>query len=631
MKIVSVHVQAFAKLNGVNLELRDGVNPIKNVNGFGKTTMASFIRAMLYGFTYKTVGGVKDSARFAPWQGTGRFGGSMTVEHDGATYRIERFFGATAKSETLTVTNDKTGKALDLQGMEVGEYFLGLTAESYDRSAYFPQEAVELSSNDNFDSRLANLIENGADDYDKIQDKLRAYKKDYRYERGNGGKIYELDCKKRDLLQKQYEAERAERRAIEIDRLLAETEKEKQSLIKEQEQNKRKQAQLQRELARTQVSVEEQRATERLAELNEKISRVPAEFNQDFERCEDVAKQIANQPEEKTVKKFSKRTLILYAIPIIIGVVGAILGAVGVVSQSFINEGISLIIFGAVVAVFGLVVDYLIWCKSRRGTDTESKRSELVTQYLDLARKYVFVDGKDFETVKRDLWQAHVNYQGDVRERDTLKSIVKAPSADSQKAETELNEINNALTNAVERLNALAVRFGQLTEERKNLTFDSVEIEDELLTVAEQRKEAEFKYEVADVVSRLLAEAKDNLSSSYLPKLTARCSELLSQITDSPYAVVVDRNFNVKIREQGQTREMSEFSRGIREITLLCFRVALSELLYDGAIPFIIIDDAFVNFDEYNFARATKLLKQLSAHAQVVYFTCHDRMGELLK
>ncbi|MCH5159559.1 MAG: AAA family ATPase [Clostridiales bacterium] len=632
MKIISIHAQSFGKLSGVNLALKDGVNVIQNVNGFGKTTMASFIRAMLYGFTYKTAGGVKDSSRFAPWQSSGLFGGSMTVEHDGQTLRIERFFGATAKNETLTVTNDKTGKPIDLGGLQPGEFLLGLTADSYDRSAYFPQEAVELSSNDNFDNRLGNLIQNGADDYDKIQEKLRAYKKNYRFERGNGGVIYELDCKRRELLQRQADEERAERRAAEIENTLNEIEQEKQTLLNQQEQYTVKQRQLQREVAASQASPEEQRAAERLAELEEKIRRIPPEFDRDVGRCESIANELANFKEEKFVKKISKWTLIWYAIPIIIGVVAAILGITGVVSQSFINEGISLIVSGVVVAVFGLVVDYLLWRKSRHNTtNAENKQKELLAQYFGIVRKYVYVDGEDLDTAKQRLWDAYKKYGEDVRERDTLRSVMKAPSADSQMTENALNDINRALNDLAERLNALSMQVGQLTTERKGLTFDSVSIQDELLNVAEQRKQAEFEYEVADTVSRLLAEAKDNLSSSYLPRLTSRCSELLSGITQSDYAVVIDRSFNVRIREEGQTRDMSAFSRGIREITLLCFRVALSELLYDGDIPFIIIDDAFVNFDESNFLRATRLLKQLSTHAQVVYFTCHDRLGELLK
>ena len=542
MKIVSIHVQAFGKLSGVNLQLKDGVNVIQNVNGFGKTTMASFIRAMLYGFTYKTVGGVKDNARFAPWQGTGRFGGSIVVEHDGETYRIERFFGSTQRQETLTVTNEKTGKPLNLNEMQPGEFFLGLTAESYDRSAYFPQEAVELSSNDNFDSRLANLIENGADDYDKIQDRLRAYKKNLRFERGNGGVIYELDCKKRDLLQKQNEAQRAEHRAADIDRYLAQIEQEQRTLKEE------------------------------LSQEIEKAKQQPKP--QPLQAQQPQPQQAQSQP-QPVAKGYDK--LLLY--------------------------------FGIALALVGVV-------------------------FLALGAAQVITDVVAFGVSAGCLALAALSIAGNLVLKRRAKSQSDVQQIEQQTEQsTEQVEVaqNSREQDILERLNALAVNYGRLTEERKSLTFDSVAIEDELLNVANERAEAQFRYEVADTVSQLLAQAKDNLSSSYLPKLTARCSELLAQITDSNYSVVVDRSFNVKIREQGQTRDMSSFSRGIREVTLLCFRVALSELLYDGQIPFIIIDDAFVNFDENNFARATGLLRKLSAHAQVVYFTCHNRMGQLLK
>lgn len=45
MKIISLNVQSFGKLKNVRLDFNDGVNVIQNANGFGKTTMASFIRA----------------------------------------------------------------------------------------------------------------------------------------------------------------------------------------------------------------------------------------------------------------------------------------------------------------------------------------------------------------------------------------------------------------------------------------------------------------------------------------------------------------------------------------------------------------------------------------------------------
>ena len=629
MKIISVHVQDFGKLHDVKLPLNDGINVIKNSNGFGKTTMASFIRAMLYGFTYRSSGGVKDHTRFAPWQNTRRFGGSMVVSHDGQTYRIERFFGTSKAQEMLTVTNDKTGKALDIGDVQPGEYFLGLTADSYDRSAYFPQEAVSLASNDNFDSKLANLVENSSDDYDKIQNKLREYKKSLRHATGRGGKICELEDRLGALHQQQREQERAKNRAAEIEKVLQEIAEEKQELLNIQQQHKRTQAELQREIAVSQPSPEQQRNAARLAELNNALSRIPPEFDSDVKACEALAKQIDNTELHKQQKKKGVKTMLYCGIAAAaVGIVALVLGFVTTLGVIGYSVGSIALVLGAIGIAGHFILTYA--GKSQHSAVVVS-RDGLIANYMGIARKYVYVDGVEYEAVKQSLWKMHSDYLGDVRERDALQNTLIEPSTNSTKAEDELNQLNQSLSDIETRLNGISMQIGELTTERKNLVFDSVAIEDELLNVTAEMAQAQTDYEVADTVSRLLAEAKDNLSSGYLPKLTARCSQLLSQITQGSYSVEADRNFNLKIREQGQTHDMQDFSRGIREITLLCFRVALSELLYDGTIPFIIIDDAFVNFDEDNFVRATSLLKQLSKTTQVVYFTCHNRTGELLK
>ena len=98
MKILHISVAAFGKAQGVELDFGTGVNVMQNANSFGKTTIANFIRAMLYGINYTRTKAdkadderVNDVDRFAPWGLTGKFGGSMTVEHNGEKWRIERF------------------------------------------------------------------------------------------------------------------------------------------------------------------------------------------------------------------------------------------------------------------------------------------------------------------------------------------------------------------------------------------------------------------------------------------------------------------------------------------------------------------------------------------------------------
>ena len=620
MKIVSLSVASFGKLKGVNLNFRDGVNVINNINGFGKTTLASFVRAMLYGLNYTKSKGVSDVTRFTPWDGAGKYGGSMTVEHNGEQYRIERFFGSSAKQETLSVISLKTNKQLALD-TEVGEYFLGLTADSYDRSAYFPQEAVELSANDNLESRLANLVENGAEDYDKVQKNLRDFRKTLRYEKGQGGKIFELETRERQLSAELNAAVLAERRGMAIDGRLAEIQSEQKELARRQKELNARAGALQKRLAHVTVSPEEQANADKLAELEIKLSRIPPEIERDKLALDELENRISSVKNDVKPRVYPNLPLLISAV---------VLAVVGIVLFFTVPKPYGIIagVAALVLAAAGIVTSVLF-----RGAKTlpAGERDALIYEYYRIAGKYVYVNDLDYNKAVKAFWKAYSDYQGDVRARDALVGTVRKYDGGSAELESELNAANDRLNGVVNRINALAEEVGSLTQERKSLNTDRITPQEQMLAVRTEREKLVYRYEVTGKVMELLAIAKDNLSSSYLPRLCERCQELLNFVTNRRYEVVIDRAFNVKIRENGQTKAMSDFSRGIREITLLCFRIALSELLYDGQIPFVIIDDAFVNFDEDNFARATNLLKKISERGQVIYLTCHNRSGELLK
>ena len=49
MTIKELYIENFGKLSSFRLKLTEGLNTIVRDNGFGKTTLASFIKAMLYG------------------------------------------------------------------------------------------------------------------------------------------------------------------------------------------------------------------------------------------------------------------------------------------------------------------------------------------------------------------------------------------------------------------------------------------------------------------------------------------------------------------------------------------------------------------------------------------------------
>ena len=91
MRLISLHIENFGGLSDIDMDFSNGINVIRRENGWGKSTLAEFIRVMFYGLE----GGRKkeysenDRIRFQPWNGQ-FFGGEITFEAGGKTYKIER-------------------------------------------------------------------------------------------------------------------------------------------------------------------------------------------------------------------------------------------------------------------------------------------------------------------------------------------------------------------------------------------------------------------------------------------------------------------------------------------------------------------------------------------------------------
>ena len=86
MILKSCYIESFGKLKELRYEFSPTVNSFVEKNGWGKTTFAAFIKAMLYGFPQTKKSNVFENERkhYLPWMG-GRYGGSITFETHGKT------------------------------------------------------------------------------------------------------------------------------------------------------------------------------------------------------------------------------------------------------------------------------------------------------------------------------------------------------------------------------------------------------------------------------------------------------------------------------------------------------------------------------------------------------------------
>ena len=194
MKLVSLYIENFGGLSQYSLTFGDGVTVVQEPNGFGKTTLAEFIRAMFYGFPRKTKTLEKSRRqKYTPWNG-GKCGGNLVFELEGQRYRIERTFGATPKSDTFKLIDLSTGKKSGRFSEEIGQELFQLDGDSFERSTYMPQLRDSGSFTTNtIQAKLSDLVEDTGDinNFDKAVDTLKSKRSTFIPYRGSGGSVAE--------------------------------------------------------------------------------------------------------------------------------------------------------------------------------------------------------------------------------------------------------------------------------------------------------------------------------------------------------------------------------------------------------------------------------------------------------
>ena len=104
MEIRELHLKHYGKFENHQILLRPGVNIIYGGNETGKTTVHSFICAMLFGIS-RARGKAARSDEYQlrqPWDAPGAFLGSMKIESRGQIYRIDRCFDRSTQPLRLT-------------------------------------------------------------------------------------------------------------------------------------------------------------------------------------------------------------------------------------------------------------------------------------------------------------------------------------------------------------------------------------------------------------------------------------------------------------------------------------------------------------------------------------------------
>ncbi len=229
MKILELNIIEFGALKNKKIEFGDGVNVVFGDNEAGKSTIALFIKFMLYGLARKSARGV-ERERALSLDGS-RAAGTMTLELGGVKYFLERSSASGGKrSEVVRLTNLSTGESTS-EG--IAELLVGVPQEVFESSVLIGQMKAAEIKGEQLGSAIDNMLSSADESVDisAVLRRIDDVRKEYKLNRGEGGRLYEaerqiteLSSRRAELIKKELEAQELEARLERTKRSIEKTE-----------------------------------------------------------------------------------------------------------------------------------------------------------------------------------------------------------------------------------------------------------------------------------------------------------------------------------------------------------------------------------------------------------------------
>lgn len=577
MFLREVYVENFGVLKDYRYEPQKGLNCIYGENGTGKSTLAEFIKAMLYGMPQTRNRKQLDDAqrkKYMPWDG-GRCGGYIVFEVKGNTYRLSRYFGEKEKDDTFSLTDLKTGLESDDYSVNIGEELFGIDREAYSMTAWIGSKGMEFSANDSVHAKLGESMEYSADmgDCEKGLNRLEDAQKQY-VRTGRRGLLFETEDALTEIEVKKHEQE-----------LCVENIRERMNDLKKKESVN--DADMEESLA---WSSKDQK---RLELLDDHFSKgIPSDdsINRLIVDCQVRVKEL--QKQEKSCTKVMKAMKGIIGFIAVIAAIAMIIAIVYVLWKFGLFGSMLKELFCALVVIGSaamLLAFPFFMIRGKKSTKAESLREEEKTLQAKIERCE-----KERNLVKEYKELSH---------REEIYSKYK-----SHMAATAHNKEVEAVT---EKYDKSVSKLQEIKDREKSYKQDLVEYQKKVEIISKA------KMYLDDAKNSYISNYKDNIVDS-LKKYIAVFDEKLAE------TVMMDTELALKVMEGADAKEMAYFSAGYKDVMWFCERLAIVDSVYKTEKPVLILDDAFAAMDDKMTKKAVGLLKELSKDMQIIYMTCRE-------
>ncbi len=137
------------------------------------------------------------------------------------------------------------------------------------------------------------------------------------------------------------------------------------------------------------------------------------------------------------------------------------------------------------------------------------------------------------------------------------------------------------------------------------------------------------------IAYKTMEEASDELRRDFNPQLDARASEIFEALTSGAYNKIhIGKDYNIMVNKDEYAHKCEDFSSGTIDQAYLALRIAISEFISKNNNVPLILDDAFIQYDDKRLDKVMNFFKDYSRaqeERQVIIFTCHKNVADLAK
>lgn len=631
MIIKSICLENFGKFHNKTLEFSPGMNIMYGENEAGKTTLHTFIKAMLFGMESRYAKGTdgNEYEKYIPWDDPTNYKGSMIIEAEGVEYLIQRNFLKSERSCKIIRLDSRR----ELSKEEIEELFYG-----FDESCYYNTISIsQLGSITNKDlekvlkdyaSNLGSTktteisIDGAMDALDNMKIKLM--------QEGSVDKKEECKEESESILEEIRQVETEERMIINEmednrDRILSHKAKIK---ALEELDNAQTQKQIKRNLDKeNQLQKLEmiQMDIDNLIKSKEKALGHAAEVEKELTEFGITTKaQVENEIENLLMKSnFSTPWIVGMIIAAVLSIVfmGLSYNVYGYIKFDDRNLEIELILMAAIFGVSFLMFLIMFFVHKRR------KKKDI--QIL----KDLKVTVDKFEAAKHEADYAEKQIRSKQKEINTITFQIQAEKEEKQ----EVSNYNIEIEEIKEQINVL----------REDRTKSQFQLEQKKETVLKLKKQFDRVNEKLDKINKIEEELRavedakktieaisNEVRASFGKELNKKASVYMSSITNGKYDnISIDEDLNITVEAwTGRMVPVDRLSKGTIEQMYMSLRLAAADVIFKDDKKPILLDDAFVMYDNKRMANTLRFMtKNLQ---QVLIFSCHTRekvMADKLK